>query len=66
MAVLSFKSYGFSAEPIYVMSERITHFYGVNYNGNPGTMLVLDTGNEVTVGEWSLDVKRKLDEAHKE
>jgi hypothetical protein len=66
MAVLSFKSYSFSADPIYVLSERITHFYGVNFNGNHGTTLVLDTGNEVTVGEWSSDVKRKVDEAQKE
>jgi hypothetical protein len=48
------------------MVERITHFYGVDYNGRAGTTLVLDTGNEVIVGEYSSDVQRKIEEAQRE
>lgn len=66
MAVLSFKDYGYSPEPIRVISERITHFYGVDYNGRTGTVIVLDTGKEVTVGEWSGEVQRKIEDAQKE
>lgn len=66
MAVISFQSYGYSPEPIRVMSERITHFYGVDYNGNSGTVIVLDTGKEITVGEWSGEVQRKIEGAQKE
>jgi hypothetical protein len=66
MAVISFQSYGYSPEPVRVMVERITHFYGVDYNGRSGTTIVLDTGKEVTVGEYSSDVQRKIEEAQKE
>lgn len=66
MAVLSFQSYGFTAEPTYVMSERITHFYGVDYNGRSGTTIVLDTGKEVTVGEYASAVQRKIEDAQKD
>lgn len=66
MAVMSFQSYGYSAEPVRVMVERITHFYGVDYNGRSGTTLVLDTGKEVIVGEYASDVQRKIEEAQKE
>lgn len=66
MAVISFQSYGYSAEPVRIISERITHFYGVDYNGRAGTTIVLDTGKEVTVGEYSSAVQRKIEDAQKE
>lgn len=66
MPVISFKSYGYTCEPTYVMSERITHFYGVDYNGRSGTTIVLDTDKEVTVGEYASEVKRKIEDAQKE
>ncbi|MHC0025767.1 hypothetical protein [Enterobacter vonholyi] len=48
------------------MSERITHFYGVDYNGRSGTTIVLDTGKEVTVGEYASVVQRKIEDAQKD
>ncbi|EAV9435602.1 hypothetical protein DIR64_17080 [Salmonella enterica subsp. enterica serovar Tafo] len=49
-------------EPTTVMLERVTHFYPVNYNGNSGTALVLDTGKEVLTSMRQWDVKKLFDD----
>ncbi|EMK8059142.1 hypothetical protein [Escherichia albertii] len=45
-------------EPTTVVLERVTHFYPIDYNGNRGTVLVLDTGKEVRTSMPQWDVKR--------
>lgn len=49
-------------EPTTVVLERVTHFYPINYNGNNGTTLVLDTGKEVRTSMPQWDVKNLFDQ----
>tara|TARA_B100001105_G_scaffold251204_1_gene240606 strand:+ start:15340 stop:15543 length:204 start_codon:yes stop_codon:yes gene_type:complete len=60
MTPLRFKSYGPGRSAPTVIAERITHWYLVDFNGNHGTCIVLDTGKEVTVGDWPEDVERAV------
>ena len=59
MNVLEFKPLG-PGSTVYVVAERVTHFYEYDANGYYGSRLVLDTGKEVSVGEYPQDVARKL------
>lgn len=59
MRVIEFGPCGLG-RPAHVIADRVTHFYLIDYNGNYGTCLVLDTGKEVNTGEWPTDVARKL------
>lgn len=62
MRTYDFPQYGASGyyAPTTVVLERITHFYPIDYNGNHGTTLVLDTGKEVLTSMWQSDVKKIL------
>lgn len=48
-------------EPTTVILERVTHFYPIGYNSS-GTVLVLDTGQEVRTSMRQWDVKKLFDE----
>lgn len=60
MTFVTFKRYRPTAVDPTINVERITHWYQVDYNGNYGTTLVLDTGVEITVGEWPREVEAKV------
>ena len=60
MTPLRFKAYGPGRCAPTVIAERITHWYLVDFNGNHGTCIVLDTGKEVTVGDWPEDVEKAV------
>lgn len=65
MSPIHFKRYSPNAADVTVIAERISHWYAVDYNGNHGTTIVLDTGKEVTVGEWPNEVEAKYKSATK-
>ena len=60
MTPISFKRYNPGSVDPTIIAERITHWYQVDYNGNYGTCIVLDTGKECTVGEWPSEVEKKI------
>ena len=46
-----------------IVVERITHWARLDYNGNPGTRIYLDTGAEVTTDELPHKVEEKINKA---
>lgn len=60
MTPITFKRYRVNGIEPTIIAERITYWYLINYNGEYGTCLVLDTGAEINVGEWPQDVDRKF------
>jgi hypothetical protein len=61
MTPITFKGYGVGSRGVTLIAERITHFYPIDYNGNHGTCIVLDTGKELNVGDWCDDVAKTID-----
>ena len=59
MTPITFKPYGVRAEPPTIIAERIVSWSLIDYNGNYGTCIQLDTGNSINVGEWPADVEKK-------
>ncbi|PHM22547.1 hypothetical protein [Xenorhabdus ehlersii] len=64
MTIYDFPPYGVSSQmyPITVVLARITHFHSIDYNGNRGTAIFLDTGGEVRTSMRSWDVGKLLRE----
>ena len=60
MTPIKFAGYGVGAEDKTIIAERVTHWAQISYNGNYGTRIYLDTGNEVYVGEWPHEVEKKI------
>lgn len=60
MTPITFKRYNPGGSDPTVIVERITHWEQIDYNGNYGTRIYLDTGKELNVGEWPRDVENKL------
>ncbi|KLU14805.1 MULTISPECIES: hypothetical protein [Xenorhabdus] len=65
METYDFPPYGVSSRmyPTTVVLERITHFQPIDYNGNSGTAIFLDTGVEVYTSMSSWDVRKLLNDA---
>jgi len=61
--LLTYQGYGVQAEEVTVVVARVTHVYAIRLNGNRGTAVVLDTGNEVIVSEWQHVVEKQLADA---
>lgn len=53
----TFRGYGVNASDVTVVLERITHWYQIDYNGNYGTEIVLDTGRTVRVDHFPSTVE---------
>lgn len=66
MTPITFKRYSPSGSDPTIVAERITHWYQVDYNGNYGTCVILDTGKEVNVGDWPQEVEQKVRAAMKD
>jgi len=62
MTPITFTAYsGFGAEVV-IVAERIVSFYPVDYNGNRGTCIQLDTGKEITVSDSINAVKMAVEQ----
>ncbi|MDE9466871.1 hypothetical protein [Xenorhabdus bovienii] len=66
MKTYDFPFYGVSSRmyPTTVVLERITHFHPIDYNGNSGTAIFLDTGIEVRTSMRSWDVRKLLNDVN--
>lgn len=64
MRTFDFPPYGATGYycPTTIALDRVTHFYPIDYNGNHGTVLVLDTGKEVRTDMSHYEVKKLFDE----
>ncbi|MDX7989495.1 hypothetical protein FE392_19785 [Xenorhabdus sp. 12] len=64
MSTYDFPPYGISSwmHPTTVVLERITHFHSIDYNGNSGTVIFLDTGAEVRTSMCGWEVKKLLND----
>jgi hypothetical protein len=60
---LTFRGYGVGSSDVDIDVERVTHFYSIDYNGNLGVELALDTGKVVRVDGYRSDVAKKINEA---
>lgn len=60
---VTFRGYGVQGKEIEINIERVTHFWSIDYNGNAGVELALDTGKIVQVHGYHHDVSRKIHEA---
>ena len=52
MTPYEFRGYGVNATHVTIILERITHWWPIDYNGNHGTEIELDTGKSVRVGHY--------------
>ncbi len=60
---VNFKGYGVGGGEVTIAVSRVTHFHRIDYNGNGGVAIYLDTGKVVNVEEYESDVRRKLEAA---
>lgn len=64
MTPKTFRGYGVNSSDVTVILERITHWFQIDYNGNPGTEIELDTGKSVRIGHYTSDVEKAVRAAH--
>jgi superfamily II DNA/RNA helicase len=64
MKILRFNGYGVNSQDKYIALNRILHFEAINYNGNHGTCIVLDSQDEICVGHFPEDVKKILEQCN--
>lgn len=60
---VNFRGYGVLGREVEVAVARITHFWQVDYNGNWGVEIALDTGKTVLVDGFVSEVKKTLEAA---
>lgn len=60
---VTFRGYGVGSVEVEVNVERITHFHSIDYNGNAGVELAIDSGATVRVHGYHFDVARKIKDA---
>ena len=60
MTPRTFKGYGVNSSDVTVILERITHWHSIDYNGNYGTQIFLDTGKSLCVGEYHSTVEKAV------
>lgn len=59
-----FPGYGVNSQYVTIILERITHWWLIDYNGNCGTEIQLDTGKSVRVTLYPREVERIVRNAH--
>lgn len=60
MRFVTFQGYRSYGVDVTVVAERVTHFFLIDFNGNYGTEIVLDTSKSVRVEGFPSDVEKKL------
>ena len=61
--IIKLPGYGVCGSEFYLIVEKITHFYGLNYNGNPGTCICLEGGKEMVTEAMPYEVQKRIDDA---
>ena len=60
--IIKMPGYGVNGSEHYVVLEKVTHFYGISYNGKPGTCIVLEGGKEITTELMPYEVSKRIDD----
>lgn len=60
MHFVTFQGYRSYGVAVTVVAERVTHFAAIDFNGNHGTEIFLDTGKSIRVEERTWDVEKML------
>lgn len=60
MTPLTFKGYGVGAPSVTLIAERITSWFPIDYNGNHGTEIQLDTGASYRVAHFPYEVEKMV------
>lgn len=58
--IIECKPYGYSSSPVYVMVDKITDWYYIDYNGRSGTCIRTVDGKEINVDEYPEDIVKKI------
>jgi len=61
--IIQCKSYGYSADPVYIMVDKITDWYYIDYNGRSGTCIRTVDGKEILVEEYPEEISKKIKSA---
>jgi hypothetical protein len=62
----TFRGYGVNSQSVTIILERITHWWPIDYNGNCGTEIQLDTGKSVRVSEYHGQIEKIVKGAQSE
>lgn len=60
MTPVSFIEYGVRGTKVTLIAERVTHWHQIDYNGNYGTAVYLDTGVKIGLRAWPEEVEKAL------
>lgn len=63
MTLLNFNRYTPTGSDHTVVVERITHWHHIDYNGVGGTLIHLENGAQIRVGESAHEVERMVNRA---
>lgn len=63
MSPIKFRGYGVRADDVTIIAERITHWHSIEYNGQHGTEIYLDTGKSVRVEGFPYQVEKAVRDA---
>lgn len=63
MTFLECPGYGINSQRVTIVCERIVSFRLIDYNGNYGVEIDLDTGKSVCVGMWPHDFENAVTKA---
>ncbi len=61
--IIQCKSYGYSADLVYIMVDKITDWYYIDYNGRSGTCIRTVDGKEIRVEEYPEEISKKIKSA---
>ena len=64
MNPITFTSYSGFGREVVIIAERIVSFHPIDYNGNRGTCICLDTGKEICVSESPGQVRMALEQTN--
>ena len=63
MKTVDFNGYSVGSPRVTIAVDRITHWWQIDYNGQYGTEIELDTGKTVRVRAWPHDVQKAVENA---
>ena len=61
--IIKLSGYGVNGSEHYLVVEKMTHFYGINFNGRPGTCVVLEGGKELLTELMPYELQKRIDDA---